>query len=284
MNSRVSRVIAVQLGHRGGNSSANEEERPFSSLPSCSIPEKNLVEPLRAIRVRTAYATLTRVLLVELLPVLFRRRLEFLVIRSLSLLRSDRVSENIVWKIDDIERRRVSVLLYSWRDDDREICRIFVLYYYRFTLVNNSFTLAKRIDRWTMRLNRIRFNSYLFPLRAPVICLENADENFTWRRDTLKCWWLEEEKAGTDGVCPLYIRIYIYIYLPRLYRLKSKVVFRPRIPAYVNIIPIYFTARVSRFLLSDFSRKYGIKPQRNIFSKYQQLLSLFLSPNLSCQV
>lgn len=212
MNSRVSQVIAVQLGHRGGNSSANEEERPFSSLPSCSIPEKNLVEPLRAIRVRTAYATLTRVLLVELLPVLFRRRFEFLVIRSLPLLRSDRVSENIVWKIDDIERRRVSGPLYSWRDDDREICRIFVLYYYRFTLVNNSFTLAKRIDRWTMRLNRIRFNSYLFPLRAPVICLENADENFTWRRDTLKCWWLEEEKAGTDGVCPLYIRIYIYIF------------------------------------------------------------------------
>lgn len=146
MNSRVSQVIAVQLGHRGGNSSANEEERPFSSLPSCSIPEKNLVEPLRAIRVRTAYATLTRVLLVELLPVLFRRRFEFLVIRSLPLLRSDRVSENLVWKIDDIERRRVSGPLYSWRDDDREICRIFVLYYSHSLTIRLLFSRRESID------------------------------------------------------------------------------------------------------------------------------------------
>lgn len=52
-------------------------------------------------------------------------------------------------------------------------------------------------------------------------------------------WSLEEEKASTDRVCPLHV----YIFTSTIYRLKSKVVFRPRIPAYVNIIPIYFTAR-----------------------------------------
>lgn len=47
--------------------------------------------------------------------------------------------------------------------------------------------------------------------------------------------------------------IYIYIYLTStIYWLKSKVTFRPRIPAYVNIIPIYFTARFRGFRCPTF--------------------------------
>lgn len=176
MNSRgVSLVIAVQLGHRGGpNSPADEEEeRPFSSLIfSNSVPfyrEESRWKLVRAIRVRTAYATLTRVLLVELPPVLFRRRFEFLVTRSLPLLRGNRVSENISRKPRSKDRRYRnasclrSVILVPMIEK-------FAEYSSNVITDSRSFTLAKRIEILS-RGGLIEAST-----RTPVICPENASK------------------------------------------------------------------------------------------------------------
>lgn len=250
MNSRgVSLVIAVQLGHRGGpNSPADEEEeRPFSSLIfSNSVPfyrEESRWKLVRAIRVRTAYATLTRVLLVELPPVLFRRRFEFLVTRSLPLLRGDRVSENISRKPRSKDRRYRnasclrSVILVPMIEK-------FAEYSSNVITDSRSFTLAKRIEILS-RGGLIEAST-----RTPVICPENASK-ISRERETL---WKIEASRRRKPVLTVFARcIYIYIYLTStIYWLKSKVTFRPRIPAYVNIIPIYFTARFRGFRCPTF--------------------------------
>lgn len=106
-------------------------------------------------------------------------------------------------------------------------------------------------------------------------------ENFTRTRDTLKDWSLEKEKADTDDVCPLYIHIYIFNLDDILVKIQSHL--SSTYPGLRKYYSHLFYGAVSRFPLSDFSRKYGIKPHE-IPSENINNFSLSLSVSFSLQI